>query len=176
MGVQHMGYTEIEHGDVPALEIVSDGEARTMELGSALGEAAGPGLVVLLTGDLGVGKTVFAKGIARGLMIDPGEVVSPTYVLCREYPGRLPLYHFDLYRLSSAEEVYEIGWQEYTDGRGVVVVEWPERLEGLASADALTVTMVKEGTHTRRIGLRAGGEGSTACLDRLSRAIGGMTD
>jgi tRNA threonylcarbamoyladenosine biosynthesis protein TsaE len=176
MSVQDMGYTEIEHGDVSAVTFMSDSEERTMDIGAALGRTAVAGLMVLLTGDLGSGKTVFAKGIARGLGIDPAEVVSPTYVLCREYTGRLPLYHFDLYRLSSADEVCEIGWQEYAEGRGVAVVEWPERLDDLTPVDALTVTMVKEGEHTRRIFLRAGGEGSGFCLDRLGRAIGGMTD
>lgn len=171
-----MGYTEIEHRDVSAVTFMSGSEERTMDLGAALGRAAAAGLVVLLEGDLGAGKTVFSKGIARGLMIDPADVTSPTYVLCREYAGRLPLYHFDLYRLTSADEAYEIGWQEYTEGRGVVVVEWPERLDDLTPVDALTVTMVKEGEHTRRICLRAGGEVSTDCLDRLGRAIGGMTD
>ena len=171
-----MGYTEIERRDISALEVVSAGEERTIGLGAVLGEAAGPGLVVLLTGDLGAGKTVFAKGIAEGLGIDPAEVVSPTYVLCREYTGRLPMYHFDLYRLDSAEEVYEIGWQEYVDGRGVVVVEWPDRLGDLSPVDALTVAMGKEGEHTRRITMAAGGEGRGACLDRLRRNIGGMTD
>ena len=171
-----MGYTESKHGDVSSVTYMSGSEEQTMELGAALGRAAAAGLTVLLTGDLGAGKTVFAKGIARGLMIDPADVTSPTYVLCREYAGRLPLYHFDLYRLSSADEVYEIGWQEYAEGRGVTVVEWPERLDDLAPGDALTVTINTEGEHTRRISLRAGGEGSGYCLDRMGRAIGGMTD
>jgi len=171
-----MGYTESKHEDGPAAAFVSDSEERTMALGAELGRGATAGLTVLLTGDLGAGKTVFAKGIARGLGIDPAEVVSPTFVLCREYTGRLPLYHFDLYRLGSADEVYEIGWQEYTEGRGVVVVEWPERLAELTPADALTVTMKKQGEHTRRLEIRAGGEESGYCLDQLGRAIGGMTD
>jgi tRNA threonylcarbamoyladenosine biosynthesis protein TsaE len=171
-----MGYTENGHGGASSRVFTSDGEERTLWLGEALGGTAEPGLTVLLSGDLGAGKTVFAKGIARGLGIDPGEVISPTFVLCREYSGNLSLYHFDLYRLSSAEEVYEIGWQEYLEGLGVVVVEWPDRLSDLAPADALAVAITKEGEHTRRIEMRAGGEVSRACLDRLSRAIGGMTD
>jgi tRNA threonylcarbamoyladenosine biosynthesis protein TsaE len=174
MSIPRMGYTECERGP-DILEAVSLSETQTMAMGAALGRVAAPGLAVLLSGDLGAGKTVLAKGIARGLVIDPAEVTSPTFVLCREYAGRLPLYHFDLYRLGAAEDIYEIGWEEYLDGRGVTVVEWPDRLGELAPLDALAVVITGDGdAHTRRIAARAGGEGSLACLIQWRTAIGGM--
>ncbi|HZJ83668.1 MAG TPA: tRNA (adenosine(37)-N6)-threonylcarbamoyltransferase complex ATPase subunit type 1 TsaE, partial [Clostridia bacterium] len=101
---------------------------------------AWPGMNILLSGDLGVGKTVLARGISRGLDIDV-PVTSPTYTLIHEYYGRLPLYHFDIYRLSHAEEIYDLGSDEFFDGDGVTVVEWPERMEDLGPREYLDITI-----------------------------------
>ena len=100
----------------------------------ALGEAFGAGMekphVIWLYGDLGAGKTVFTRGLARGLGCD-GQVSSPTYTLVREYSGRLPLFHFDLYRLDGLDELLELGWDDYLSRGGVCAVEWAGRLEEL---------------------------------------------
>ncbi len=112
--------------------VVSDGESQTLELGRRLGELLQPATVVLLQGDLGAGKTVFARGVARGLGVDPQiPVTSPTFTLMNHYQGRLDLYHFDLYRLSDADELIELGFDEYAYGSGVTLIEWPEKLDNL---------------------------------------------
>ena len=102
----------------------------TFSLAMALGESIESSTLLLLRGDLGAGKTIFAKGLAAGLGIDPAEVTSPTYTILNRYEGRLTLYHLDLYRLSgSFDELESLGWEEWiAESRAVIVVEWPERL------------------------------------------------
>lgn len=115
-------------------------ENETEKLGLSIGKLAWPGMIILLKGDLGVGKTVLTRGICRGLGIDE-PITSPTYTLIHEYYGRLPLYHFDIYRLGSAEEMYDLGYEEFFDGQGVTVVEWPERMEDLGPDEYLEITI-----------------------------------
>ncbi len=102
----------------------------TEALGQRLAAGLRPGQVIALRGDLGVGKTAFTRGLARGLGItDP--VTSPTYTIVNEYPqGRIPLFHFDMYRLSGPEDLFDIGWEDYLDRGGVCVVEWSENVAG----------------------------------------------
>ena len=103
----------------------------TREAGRRMGREAVPGLVVTLTGDLGTGKTVFAQGFAEGLGIRE-TVNSPTFTILQIYEeGRMPLYHFDVYRIGDPEEMLEIGWEEYVYGEGVCLVEWAEMIEDL---------------------------------------------
>jgi tRNA threonylcarbamoyladenosine biosynthesis protein TsaE len=102
--------------------------ARTHALGKALGELARAGDVVLLEGELGAGKTAFTQGIGLGLGVT-ATINSPTFTILKEYEGRLPLYHFDLYRLDEPDELYELGFEDYFRGDGVCVVEWAERGE-----------------------------------------------
>ena len=110
--------------------VVSDGESQTLELGWRLGQLLQQSTLVLLQGDLGAGKTVFARGIARGLGVDPQiPITSPTFTLMNHYHGRLDLYHFDLYRLSDPDELIELGFDDYAYGSGVSLVEWPEKLD-----------------------------------------------
>lgn len=107
--------------------VTTDSEARTAALGVQLARTLRPGAIVLLSGDLGAGKTAFVRGLAEGLGIDPAAVSSPTFTLVQEYRGgRLPLYHVDLYRLTPAE-ADDIGLDELTEGGGVTAIEWPER-------------------------------------------------
>ncbi len=101
---------------------------RTHALGKALGELARAGDVVLLEGELGAGKTAFTQGIGSGLGVT-ATINSPTFTILKEYQGRLPLYHFDLYRLDEADELYDLGFEDYFRGDGVCVVEWAERGE-----------------------------------------------
>lgn len=109
-----------------AFEITSNGAKKTQAIGEKLGGLAVSGDIILLQGDLGVGKTCLTQGIARGLGISE-YVLSPTFVLVREYHGRLPLYHIDLYRLDFIEEMADLGLDDYFDSGGVCVVEWADK-------------------------------------------------
>jgi len=121
----------------------------TENVGEWLGKNLRRGDVVLLYGEMGVGKTEFAKGVARGLGVTE-YVTSPTFVIVNEYEGRAPLFHFDVYRLENEEELYEIGFEEYLSGRGVVMIEWPSLAQGLVArylapdARVFSVRIIKE--------------------------------
>ena len=127
----------------------------TEQLGAALGRIVRPGTVIAYRGDLGAGKTAFTRGLARGLgYAEP--VTSPTYTIVNEYlGGRLPLFHFDMYRLTSADDLWDIGWEDYLDRRGVCCVEWSENVAD-ALEDPITVTIDKLGENSRRITLEGG--------------------
>ncbi|MCD8119373.1 MAG: tRNA (adenosine(37)-N6)-threonylcarbamoyltransferase complex ATPase subunit type 1 TsaE [Lachnospiraceae bacterium] len=139
-------------------EFESASPEETFAFARALGEIAVPGQIICLEGDLGAGKTVFAKGLAVGLGVTE-SVVSPTFTILQVYEsGRLPLYHFDAYRIGSPDEMDEIGWEEYAYGGGVTVVEWPSMIEELIPAEALTVRIERDpgkGYDARRILLEA---------------------
>ncbi len=113
-------------------------EAETASLGETLGRTLSLPLVVALQGDLGVGKTVFVRGAARGLGV-AGPVTSPTFVLLKTYSGRLTLYHFDFYRLSGDEDTAGLGFSEYLPGEGIAFIEWAERLPGLLPDEFIQV-------------------------------------
>lgn len=118
----------------------------TFALGRRIGEAAGPGGIYALAGDLGAGKTVFAKGVAAGLGIAEA-VGSPTFTILQEYPdGRLPLYHFDVYRVEEPEEMYEVGLEDYLAGEGVCLIEWAERIEELLPAEVTRIRITTDPT------------------------------
>ena len=126
----------------------------TYELGERLGREAAPGMIYCLEGDLGTGKTVFTQGFARGLGVE-GPVNSPTFTILQQYEdGRLPLYHFDVYRIGDAEEMDEIGYEEYFYGEGVCLIEWPSRIEEIVPPEAARITIEKaleKGFDYRRI-------------------------
>ena len=118
----------------------TDTAAQTEALGAALARRLAPGDVVAFYGDLGAGKTAFVRGMARGLGIRE-SVTSPTYTVVNEYiSGKLPLFHFDLYRLSGPDDLFDIGWEDYLERGGICAVEWSERAQSLLS-DALRVTI-----------------------------------
>src|SRR5262245_23471113 len=119
---------ETSETDETSLMLTSASLERTHALGRALGELAQAGDVILLEGELGAGKTAFTQGIGLGLGVD-ATINSPTFTILKEYEGRLPLYHFDLYRLDEPDELYELGFEDYFRGEGVCVVEWAERGE-----------------------------------------------
>ncbi|MBR4015553.1 MAG: tRNA (adenosine(37)-N6)-threonylcarbamoyltransferase complex ATPase subunit type 1 TsaE [Anaerotignum sp.] len=132
----------------------------TEAFGEKLGQAAQPGQIYCLSGDLGVGKTVFTKGFAKGLGVTE-VVTSPTFTILNEYPGRLPLYHFDVYRISDEEEMDDTGYEDYFYGQGVCLVEWAELIENLIPQNAIWITVEKDYTKSedyRRITLRQGAE------------------
>lgn len=119
------------------LEIITAAAEETRRLGRAFGEVVPPGLIVLLNGDLGAGKTCFAQGVAGGLGVPANlPVTSPTYTLLNIHHGRLPLYHFDLYRLSQVDDLADLGYDEFAEGDGLTLVEWADRM-----TDALTASL-----------------------------------
>lgn len=129
-------------------------EEETYNIGNTIGKEAKPGQVFCLHGDLGVGKTVFTKGFARGLGID--EVISsPTFTIVSEYDtGKMPFYHFDVYRISEPEEMYEIGFEEYLYAGGVCLIEWAELIKDILPEDITDITIEKsldKGFEYRRI-------------------------
>ncbi len=120
------------------------GAEETFALGRKIGEAAVPGQVYALNGDLGVGKTVFTQGVAKGLGIE-GAVSSPTFTILQIYEeGRLPLYHFDVYRIGCVEEMDEIGYDEYFYGDGICLIEWAELIEDILPDHCRKITISKD--------------------------------
>ena len=124
--------------------IESNKEQDTYDLGYELGQHAKPGQVFTLVGDLGVGKTVFTKGLAAGLGITE-PVSSPTFTIVQVYEeGRLPFYHFDVYRIGDIEEMEEIGYDDYFFGNGICLIEWAELIEEILPDNVISITIEKE--------------------------------
>lgn len=144
-------------------------ETETQQLGRALGAASQPGLVVALVGNLGAGKTRFVQAAAEGLDIPREAVNSPTFVLIHEYEGRLPVYHFDTYRLGDIDEFLELGADEYMSGDGVCFIEWADRMEEVLPRDRLSITFEITGELTRRLTLAASGRVSLSVLNALGQ-------
>ena len=137
------------------MEYITNSPEETESVGQALGAALKPGTVLAYEGDLGAGKTAFTRGLARGLGAQE-RVTSPTYTVVNEYlSGRMPLFHFDMYRLGSSEDLWDIGWEEYLDRGGVCAVEWSERVAD-AMEGAVRVRIEKLGGQTRRITVEGG--------------------
>lgn len=124
------------------LRIISKSPEQTYELGGHLGKVLQKGDIICLTGDLGAGKTAFTKGIGAGLDIKE-FITSPTYTIINEYQGRIPLYHFDVYRLEGVEEMYELGYEEYFFGDGAVVVEWADIVKDIIPQERLWITILR---------------------------------
>lgn len=142
--------------EIPTGQFITHFAEETFELAYSIGEVLDQTTVFLLQGDLGAGKTVFAKGIAAGLDIDPAEVNSPTFTLVNAHQGRLKLYHLDLYRLAGgADEVYELGLSELiSEPQTVVLIEWPERLGSFPLPTAYHVRIDDDGGDARQITLQ----------------------
>lgn len=134
------------------------GESETVALAARLAEGFRGGEVVLLSGELGTGKTAFVRGLARGLHADPDEVVSPSFVLLTCYPGRLTLHHADLYRLRGDGDELELGLEELPGPQGVLAVEWAERLSQVPWSRPLSVRLEHAGESARRIRIEEGRE------------------
>ncbi|MBE6944215.1 MAG: tRNA (adenosine(37)-N6)-threonylcarbamoyltransferase complex ATPase subunit type 1 TsaE [Ruminococcaceae bacterium] len=137
------------------MEYITNAPEETEALGAALGRALQPGTVIAYTGDLGAGKTAFTRGIARGLGIRD-TVTSPTYTIVNEYlDGRLPLFHFDMYRLHSSDDLWDIGWEDYLERGGICAVEWSENVAD-ALEEPLLICIEKLSENSRRITLKGG--------------------
>ena len=147
------------------MQITTHSADETQALGQKLASRLAPGDVIAYFGDLGAGKTAFTRGLALGLGItDP--VTSPTYTIVNEYlSGRIPLFHFDMYRLSSSDELFDIGWEDYLSRGGVCAVEWSENVED-ALQDAIRVTIEKDADEpdTRHITITGGPRFEDPCL------------
>ena len=137
------------------MEYITGSPEETEAVGAALGRVLTPGSVVAYRGDLGAGKTAFTRGLARGLGCTD-TVTSPTYTIVNEYlSGRIPLFHFDMYRLRSSDDLWDIGWEDYLERGGVCAVEWSENVPE-AMAGALTVNIEKLGDTDRKITIEGG--------------------
>ena len=153
-------------GRIMEFEFISGSPDETYDFGRHLGELAQPGDVVLMTGDLGSGKTCLTQGIAKGLGIKE-HALSPTFVIMREMHGRLPLYHVDLYRLDRLEETADLGLDDYFYGDGLSVVEWAEKAMGLMPPERLLIEIAYISDNERKLTLRPTGK-------RYERIVGEM--
>ena len=137
------------------MTFLTNSPAETEKIGAALGAILPPGTVLAYRGDLGAGKTAFTRGLAKGLG-SSDMVTSPTYTIVNEYlGGRLPLFHFDMYRLRSSDDLWDIGWEDYLERGGICAVEWSENVDD-AMEDAVYITIEKLGEESRRITIEGG--------------------
>ena len=137
------------------MTFLTNSPSETEAVGAALGAVLQPGTVLAYRGDLGAGKTAFTRGLAKGLGCTD-LVTSPTYTIVNEYlSGRIPLFHFDMYRLASSDDLWDIGWEDYLERGGVCAVEWSENVED-ALEGAVNVTIEKLGEDARRITIEGG--------------------
>ena len=136
------------------MEWITHSPAETEALGARLADALDAGRVVAFTGDLGAGKTAFVSGMARALGVEE-RVTSPTFTIVNEYEGgRLPLFHFDMYRLGDADELFHIGWEDYLARGGICAVEWSENVTGAIEPDAVRVSILRgDGDNDRVIAI-----------------------
>ncbi len=139
------------------MELITNSPEQTEAVGQKLAQVLSPGTVIAYRGDLGAGKTAFTRGLARGLGVTE-IVTSPTYTIVNEYlGGRMPLFHFDMYRLGSSEELFDIGWEDYLDRNGVCAVEWSENVMD-ALDDPMMITISRLGETQRKIVIEGGPE------------------
>ena len=137
------------------MEFITNAPSETEAIGAALGKILKPGTILAYEGDLGAGKTAFTRGLARGLGCTD-LVTSPTYTIVNEYlSGRMPLFHFDMYRLASSDDLWDIGWEDYLERGGVCAVEWSENVDD-AMENAIYVKIEKTGEETRCITIEGG--------------------
>lgn len=149
----------------------------TERFGRHLGSALTPGTTIALNGPLGAGKTHLTRAIAEGMnVVNPSLVNSPTFVLIQEYPARLPIYHFDAYRLKSPAEFESLGTEEYFQSDGVCIVEWAEKVISSLPVDRLEITIDIIGPTARRLTINAGGQNATRILESLAPLESTMAD
>ena len=147
---------------------ISRSPAQTMKLGEKIGRLLKKGDIVCLFGQLGSGKTLLTKGIAKGAGLDPKRVISPSFVIIREYRGRLPFYHFDLYRLEGLKVIADLGYEEYFYGQGLTAIEWADRLKDMIPREYLRIELQIKSQKQRLIKLSAKGKDYLKILRRIN--------
>jgi len=155
----------------PPCMLQSGSEAETDAIARALAEGVVPGLVVALNGDLGAGKTRFTRGLATWLGVDENLVNSPTYVIIQHYAGKLPIHHFDLYRLRDADEWDELGAEELLESDGICLIEWADRFPDVLPSDHLEIRFHTTGPDTRTLEITAGGPCSASVFANLRSKV-----
>jgi len=150
--------------------IITNNEKETKKIGKLLGDNVQPGQIILLKGDLGSGKTRFVKGIAASLN-STNEVSSPTYNLINEYPGKMTLYHMDLYRLDNENDLLNIGFEDYLYRDGIIAIEWPELAYDFLPADFLLINFEIVSENKRKLKLKAKGEKSKNLMKGLAEYV-----
>jgi len=154
------------------LTLISDSTERTIEIGMRLGEKLEPGDIVSLIGDLGSGKTCFAKGVAIGLEVDERYISSPSFIIVNIYPARYPVFHIDLYRLSGNEEIEEVGIVEMIEeGKGIYLIEWADRMIDLLPPERLDVHLTWMDETRREIKMIGRGERFVYVLKELKGCL-----
>jgi len=154
-----------------SLLFVADSIKKTNFLGRELGSFMLAGDTIALSGELGAGKTTFVKALARGFGVLADEVNSPSYTLVNEYYGRLPMYHFDLYRLEGADDVNDLGFDEYMEGDGLAVVEWADLAPQILPPEYLEIKIMITGEESRTFELKAIGKRYMRIVERLSKRL-----
>ena len=141
------------------MKLISDSREQTLEMGRLIGAILERGDIVALIGELGSGKTCLTQGMAKGLGVEENvPVVSPTFTLINEYPGKVPLIHLDVYRLSGPRDLEDMGYEEYFEGGGIIVIEWAEKIRDILPAKTLFISMRYIDENTREMILEGPGE------------------
>ncbi|MBE9536315.1 MAG: tRNA (adenosine(37)-N6)-threonylcarbamoyltransferase complex ATPase subunit type 1 TsaE [Proteobacteria bacterium] len=153
---------------------VADSVEKTNSLGRELGSVVRAGDMIALSGELGAGKTTFVKALATGLGISEDDVSSPSYTLLNEYDGRIPMYHFDLYRLEGADDVDDLGFDEYMDGDGLAVVEWADVAPQILPSEYLEIKIMIKGKESRNLELKGIGERYVKLVEHLREDMKGV--
>ncbi|MBW2038844.1 MAG: tRNA (adenosine(37)-N6)-threonylcarbamoyltransferase complex ATPase subunit type 1 TsaE [Deltaproteobacteria bacterium] len=156
---------------VRMLEIVSPTPQETERIGSLVGQMLKEGDVIALAGELGTGKTTLVRGIAQGMGFYRAEVASPSFTLINEYDGPLPLFHIDLYRLEGEKELYEIGYEEYMNGDGVVVIEWADKVPQSIPKESLWIILRYLDAKRREIVMRGQEDRYEKMIEELRRKL-----
>lgn len=174
-GLEFYSISEFWSKVMPTWQFFSDSEAETDRLGRVLADSLAPGTTISLVGNLGAGKTRLTSALAAGLGIPSEVVTSPTFMLIQEYEGRMPLYHFDTYRLKNLDEFYDLGPEEYFYSDGVCLVEWGDRVREALPVDFLRIEIEIVSPTTRSFQFEAFGPDSQHLLESLRDNIDSST-
>lgn len=136
------------------MNILSKSPAKTKVLGEKLGQRLKKGDVIALIGELGAGKTCFTQGLMKGLDVQKKSVTSPTFIIMNVYKGRVPVYHFDVYRINNISEIVDLGYEEYFYGNGVTIIEWADKIKELLPKEVIKVRLKIAGEKERRISIK----------------------
>src|SRR5262245_3474029 len=151
------------------MKLTSKNPQDTLELARKIAKQLKKGAIVCLHGDLGAGKTTFVKGMVKALGVEENAVTSPTFVLMNIYEGKLPLYHFDLYRLENADDIMQIGYEEFLYGEGISVIEWAERLKELYPKEYVKIELRHKSAREREIVLETRGRPYESILKKIGK-------